>query len=304
MPRIAELIGDNPSWTEVDLTWALVEEMAVAGARILEPVFVAQGGRKGRLSIQTNPQNYRSTERMLEQGLRFAELAPNMQVKFPATRAGLEAIERATAAGVNINATVSFTVAQAVAVAEAVERGLADRERRGEDVADMSPVCTLMVGRLDDWMRAIADRDGIAVHPDALDWAGIAAFKRALGIYRERGYRTRLLAAAYRHRLHWTELVGGDIVLTMPWAWQERFNRSGIAPVSRIDEPVPQPLLDDLIARIPDFSRAYEPDGLSIDEFDGYGATVRTLRTFVGSYHELLGAVREVMLPDPDKRHP
>src|SRR3954462_14348096 len=92
LPRIAQLARDNPSWTEVDVTWALVEEMAVAGAAILEPVFVAEGGRKGRLSIQTNPQNYRSAEQMLERGLGFARLGPNMQVKFPATRAGLEAI--------------------------------------------------------------------------------------------------------------------------------------------------------------------------------------------------------------------
>ena len=55
LPRIAQLAAENPSWTEVDLTWALVEEMAVGGAAILEPVFVAEGGRKGRLSIQTEP---------------------------------------------------------------------------------------------------------------------------------------------------------------------------------------------------------------------------------------------------------
>jgi transaldolase len=276
--------------------------MAVSGARVLEPVFVAHGGGKGRLSIQTNPQDYRSAERMLEQGLRFSRLAPNMQVKFPATAAGLEAIERATAAGVNINATVSFTVAQAVAVGEAVERGLHEFERRGGDATDMSPVCTIMVGRLDDWVRAVVDRDAIAVHPDALDWAGIAAFKRAVGIYRERGYRTRLLAAAFRHRLHWTELVGGDVVLTIPHAWQVRFNGSGITTEARIDEPVPGALLADLRARVPDFVRAYEPDGLSIPEFDAYGATVRTLRAFIGSYHELVAAVRDVLLPDPDKR--
>ncbi len=302
LPRVAQLATENPTWTEVDVTWALVEEMAIAGARILEPVFVAENGRKGRLSIQTNPQNYRTVDAMLEQGVRFARLAPNIQVKFPATRAGLEAIERATAAGVNINATVSFTVAQSIAVGEAVERGLDELARRGGDVSSMSPVCTLMVGRLDDWMRVIADRDAVAIHPDALDWAGIAAFKRAVGIYREHGFRTRMLAAAYRHRLHWTELVGGDVVLTMPYAWQVRFNGSGIAPESRIDQPVPADLLADLAARIPDFRRAYEPDGLSIDEFDGYGATVRTLRSFISSYHELLGAVRDVMLPDPDKR--
>jgi transaldolase len=302
VPRIGQLADAEPSWTEIDLTWALVEEMAVGGAAVLAPVFRAEGGRKGRLSLQTDPANHRNVDRMVEQGVRFASLAPNIQVKFPATSAGLQAIERATTAGVNINATVSFTVAQALAVAEAVERGLDARAAAGADVSDMSPVCTMMVGRLDDWMRVLVDRDDIAIHPDALDWAGIAAFKRAVALYRERGYRTRLLAAAYRHRLHWTELVGGDVILTMPHAWQVRFNASGIVPVSRIDEPVDPALIRELSTRIPDFSRAYEPDGLSVAEFDTYGATVRTLRGFIRSWHDLVGAVRDVMLPDPDLR--
>jgi transaldolase len=300
-PRIHEIAAADPSSTETDLTWAVVEEMAVRGAAVLEPVFVREGGRKGRLSLQTNPANYPNAERILEQGLRFAGLAPNMQVKFPATRAGISALEAATAAGVSINATVCFTVPQAIAVAEAVERGLDALAARGGDPSSVTPVCTLMIGRLDDWMRVLTERDDVAVHPDALDWAGIAAFKRAYAIYRERGYRARLLAAAYRHRLHWTELVGGDVVLTLTHAWQVRFNRSGIRPVPRIDEPVDPAVVKELLERFPDFGRAYEPDGLAIEEFDGYGATVRTLRGFIKSYHDLVGAIRDVVLPDPDK---
>jgi transaldolase len=84
----------------------VIEEMAVRGAGTLEPVFRREAGRKGRLSLQTDPANYPNAQRMLAQGLRFANLAPNIQVKFPATRAGVEAIEHATAAGVNVNATV------------------------------------------------------------------------------------------------------------------------------------------------------------------------------------------------------
>ena len=110
------------------------------GAEILLPVFEREGGRKGRLSIQTNPKYYRDAARITEQALHFATLAPNMQVKVPATHAGIQAAEDATAAGVTINATVSFTVPQAIAVAEAVERGLARREADGEDVSPMTPV--------------------------------------------------------------------------------------------------------------------------------------------------------------------
>lgn len=301
-PRILELAAANPAWTETDLTWAVIEEMAVRGAGVLAPVFAREHGRKGRLSIQTNPANYRNTERMLEQGVHFATLAPNIQVKFPATQAGIRALEQATAASVAINATVCFTVPQAIAVGEAVERGLDALARSGGDPTSITPVCTIMIGRLDDWMRVLVERDQIAVHPDALNWAGIATFKRAFSIFRERGYRARLLAAAYRHRLHWTELVGGDVILTIPHAWQVRFNASGIDPDTRIDEPVDPATVRELLDRIPDFERAYEPGGLAIGEFDGFGPTVRTLRGFVKSYHDLVGAIRDVVLPDPDVR--
>ena len=301
-PRVHELAAANPTWSEVELTWAIVEEMATRGAAILQPVFERAGGRHGRLSVQTNPANHRDPPRMVEQAVRFAALAPNIQVKFPVTASGLVAIEEATFRGVNINGTVSFTVPQAIAIAEAVERGLDRRAAAGLDVASMTPIATIMIGRLDDWMKVLVERDDLAVHPDAPNWAGIAAFKRTYGIFRERGYRSRLLAAAYRHRLHWTELVGGDVSMTLPYPWQVRFNASGIAPQPRMDEPVDPALIADLYDRIPDFRRAYEPDGMTPDEFESYGASARTLRAFVKSYHDLMGAIRDLVLPDPDVR--
>ncbi|MHB8959940.1 MAG: transaldolase family protein [Candidatus Limnocylindrales bacterium] len=300
VPRVRDIATRHPHWSEVEITWALIEEMGQRGAAILAPVFEAHGGRKGRLSLQTNPANYRTPERMAEQAVHFSTLAPNIQVKFPCTAEGLEAAEEATARGVVANVTVVFTVAQCIAAAEAVERGLRRAEAAGIDMSHASPVCSLMIGRLDDWMKVLVDREGIALDPAAANWAGIAAFKRAYAIFQERGYRTRLLAAAYRHRLHWTELVGADVVLTMPHAWQVRFNNSGIEPVSRIEVPVDQALIDDLLARIPDFRRAYEPDGLAPAEFVTFGAAARTLRSFVASYHDLVGVVRDIVLPNPD----
>ena len=263
--------------------------MAVKGAAILVPIFEQSGGRRGRLSIQTNPTLYRDAEGMLEQGRRFAGLAPNMQVKFPATAAGLVAIEEATTLGISINATVSFTLPQALAVGAAVERGLDRRTAAGLDTDSMSPVCTVMIGRLDDWVKAVCERDMITLDPAAPNWAGIAVFKKTAALYRERGYRTRLLAAAYRHHLHWSELIGGDVTLTIPYAWQRRFNASSVEVRARFDDPVPAAYLDELVARVPDFVRAFEPDGLAVDEFDTYGATVRTLRGFIASYWELVG---------------
>lgn len=302
VPRVRELAAANPTWTEVELTWTIIEEMAVRGAGLLSPIYVRESGRKGWLSVQINPANYRDPARMVEQAVRFAGLAPNLQVKFPVTAAGLIALEEATARGVNINATVSFTVPQALAAAEAVERGLDRFAASGGDPRKLAPIVTLMIGRLDDWMKVLVDRDGLSVNPAALDWAGIAAFKRTYGFFKERGYRSRMLAAAYRHHLHWTELVGGAVSLTIPYAWQVRFNNSGIDPVSRIDEPVDPAILAELSDKLPDFRRAFEPDGLQPAEFETYGATVRTLRAFIKAYHDLQAAVRDIFLPNPDVR--
>jgi len=300
VPRVRALTLEHPGWSEVEITWALIEEMGIEGARILAPVFEREDGRKGRMSLQTNPADYRNADRMVEQGARFSALAPNIQVKFPTTAAGLTALEEATARGVVVNATVAFSVAQAIAVAEAVERGLRRHEAAGGDISRSSPVCSLMIGRLDDWVKLVVERDDIALDPTAANWAGLAVFKRAYGIFEERGYRTRLLAAAYRHPLHWTELVGGDVVLTMTHSWQVRFNRSGTEPIARIHVPVAADIVNELLGRIPDFVRAYEPDGLTVDEFDSFGPTVRTLRIFISGYHDLQAAVRDIVLPNPD----
>ncbi len=299
--RIQDLAAANPAWSEVELAWAITEEMAVRGAATLLPVYERENARKGWQSVQTNPANYRDPARMLEQGARFAGLAPNIQVKFPVTRAGVVAIEEATSLGINVNATVSFTLDQAIASAEAVERGLGRLASSGGDPTRLAPVSVIMMGRLDDWLKVVVERDGLSVDPGALNWAGIAVTKRAHAIFRERGYRSRPLAAAFRHHLHWTELVGGELSMTIPHAWQVRFNDSGIDPVSRIDVPVDPAVLAEL-RKIPDFRRAYEPGGLAPEEFDTFGSTVRTLRGFIIASHDLAGIIRDVMLPDPDRR--
>lgn len=298
--RARSIADASPTFTERDIAWAVVEEMSIRGAKLLEPIFVREGGRKGRLSVQTDPTLFRSTGAMVEQGSGFDRLAPNVIVKFPATAAGIAAMEEASYRGVSVNATVSFSVAQAVAAAEAVERGIRRRDSEGKPTDSMGPVITLMMGRVEDWLRVQVERDGIVVDPAALPWSGVAVFKRAYAMFRERGFRARLLGAAIRHHYHWSELIGGDVVLTLPSAWQKRFNASSIEVRPRMDDPVDPAIVDELAARFPDFVRAYAPDGLGIDEFDAFPPTVRTLRAFVASYHDLLHAVSEALLPNPD----
>ncbi len=296
-PRIAELAAEHPSASESEIGWKVVEELSVQAARLLEPAFRGSGGRNGRLSVQTDPRLHRDADALVAQAVRFSGLAENIIVKIPATSVGLRAIEEATYRGVSINVTVSFTVAQAVEAAEAIERGLRRRESEGLPMWEFGSVVTIMGGRLDDWLKAWAAAQRILIDPGLFEWAGVAALKKAHAILRERGLRSRVLSAAFRNHLQWYELQGGDLVVSPPFDWQARIDENAIVAEDRIDVPVDPAIISTLLEKVPEFRRAYEVDGLRVEEFDRFGATVRTLRQFLEADEQLDAVVRDVLLP-------
>ena len=84
--------------------------------------------------------------------------------------------------------------------------------------------------------------------------------------------------------------------MSIPYEWQLLYNGSDIEVKERMHNPVDSGIVSELYRKFKDFRRAYDGDGMTIDEFDSYGATVRTLRTFIASYAELLALVRDFML--------
>lgn len=298
IPRIRRLGDEMPDAGESEIGWRVVRELTIEGARLLEPIFEEHRGVNGRMSVQTDPRLARSVDALVAQAEEFSALAPNIVVKIPATSVGVRAIEEATYRGVSVNVTVSFSVAQALATGEAIERGLTRRDAEGKDTSRMGPVVTIMGGRLDDWLKIVAERDHLFLDPGHLEWAGIATIKRAYREFQDRGLRARILNAAFRNVLQWSELLGGDLVISPPFAWQRRINDSGYRVVAKIDEPVAPHIMETLL-RIPDFERAYEPDGMTPEEFDSFGATRRTLRGFLDADNDLDLLVRDVILPTP-----
>ena len=298
LPRIAELAKEMPNATESEIGWQVVRELSLEAAKLLEPIFEAENGRNGRLSMQTDPRLARSAKALADQAEEFHNLAKNIIVKIPATSVGVEAIEEATYRGVSVNVTVSFSVAQAVTTGEAIERGLKRREAEGKDTSQMGPVVTLMVGRLDDWIKEVAERDEMFLDPGHLEWCGIAAFKRAYQEFQKRGLRARMLSAAFRNVMHWSEFVGGNVVVSPPFKWAKLINDSDYKMEERMDIPVREDIMKTLLS-IPEFVRAYEPDGMTPEEFDTFGATVKTLRGFLQADADLDALVRDVIMPAP-----
>jgi transaldolase len=297
-PRLKELATRNPTASESEIGWLAVEALSVEAAKLLEPAFEASSGRNGRLSIQTDPRLHRDAAALVEQAVRFSKLAKNIIVKIPATKIGIVAIEEATYRGVSVNVTLSFTLAQALESAKAIERGLDRRTLEGLETKDLGAVVTIMGGRLDDWLKYWAAENRVLVDPGILEWAGVATLKKAYALFQDNGYRSRVLSAAFRNHMQWSELVGGDLVISPPFDWQLRINENNIPVADRVDVPVDQSIIDILYARFPDFRRAYDADGLSIEEFDSFGPSRRTLRQFLDAAAGLEKLVRDVLLPE------
>ncbi len=290
------IIGTHGDRTEDEIAWLLIEEIGRQAAAILEPVYRSTKGQQGFLSMQVSPKFHANTERMVEHGRALAALAPNIAIKVPSTAAGLQAAEELVAGGINVNATVSFTVSQAVAAGEAFERGLDRARKSGADLTRLHPYATLMVGRLDDLLQRVAAKEAITIDPGFLHWAGIAVFKRAHQIFKERGFRSTLLAAAYRHHMHWSQLIGQGVILTIPYPWWKQFQASDIEVEETLERPVNPEIVALLRRKFRDFDLALGEGAIPPESFAFFGASVHTLNQFLGGFQDLLGLVRERML--------
>ena len=292
---IKTIIADHPAYTEDEVAWDVIKALGAKASKLLLPLFEASQGQKGRISFQTNAKFYRSKDKMVEQACDLAAVVPNAQIKAPTSKAGVEAFEELTYRGISINATVSFTCAQAIAVAEAVERGLARREAEGLPTAEMHPVCTIMAGRTDDYLKAWVKQHDVLISAEALDMAGVAVVKNAYRLYQERGYRAKLLVAAFRNQHHWEGFIGGDIVLTITSDWQRKYNGSDVEIKNNIDTPVEPKLMEELM-KLDEFKKAYLEDGLKPEEFEHYGAFLATMNQFLGGYDDLVRLIRSYMM--------
>ncbi len=222
---------------------------------------------------------------MLAMARRFHAWAPNVTVKLPATAAGLDVLEQCVAEGITVTATVSFTVPQVIAVAERHRLGIAQARAKG--VAPGGCFAVLMVGRLDDYLREIAHDAKAAATEADIKLAGIAVSKRAAEIFRQRRYEAGLIIAAFRGLYHMTELVGGNLIMSIAKSFQQPLLSPELPRESRLDRPVAADAIARL-SKLPEFLRLHEPDGMRPGEFMSYGLTQRTLAFFVEAGWKLM----------------
>ena len=129
-PRILEMIHENPTWSEVEITWKIFEEIGVKGSKPCCRFLNKLKGKRVGYRFKPILQIIEIRMQLTKQAVHFDSLAPNIQVKIPVTKAGIQAIEDTTYNGVNINATVCFTVPQALAWLKRSKRFTKEKSRR------------------------------------------------------------------------------------------------------------------------------------------------------------------------------
>jgi transaldolase len=254
-------------------------------ARQLLPQYEKTGGQTGFVCAQVNPSKAGDREPMLAMARRFSRWAPNIAVKLPATAAGLDVLEDCAAEGITCTLTISYTVPQTIATAERYRRGVQRAKAKG--IRPGKCFAVIMIGRLDDYLREVAHDCCAGVGETDIRQAGLAVTKRAYSIYKQRGYEATLIIAALRGTHHMTELAGAEVIMSIFPTIQEMLLSPDLPQQERIDVGIPADVIKRL-SQIPDFVRAYEPDGMKPTEFVTYGVTQRTLSQFIESGWKLM----------------
>lgn len=260
-----------------DKAEALMRIAVTKAAEKFRSEYEVSKGASGYVCGQVNPLRAGDRQFMYAMAKRVHAWAPNIAVKLPATSAGIDVLEDCIAEGITVAATVSFTVPQMIANAERHLRGAQRAKEKGIQPGKCFSV--LMIGRLDDFLREVALDNKAAVSESDICQAGLAVAKRMSEITCQRHYEAVLLIAALRGPYHLTDLAGGDLLMSIAPSFQDIFVKKDFPREERIQKPVPADVIERL-KQMPEFVRAYEPEGMKPSEFVAFGATQRTLSQF------------------------
>lgn len=259
-------------------------------ARIAEeflPLYQRSGGREGFVSLQGAPDRDTDADVILEEARTARSIAPNVTPKIPATGPGFEAMEAIVGEGSGVIVTEVFSVAQLI---ETCERWLRVAGRAGQRPPFfISPI----TGIFGDHLKKIAAREGREVPNASMELMGVILSRRCHQVVRDRGYPPTLLFGGARTPLDFTGLVGDGQAATINWGTAAELLAADPPVEETICEPVDPDVLRTLVHAFPDVRRALDPDGLAVEEFEGFGPVQHFRDAFIAGWDGVLGMIRE-----------
>jgi transaldolase len=274
-----------------DTYWDVVIDDIVAATDVLRPVFDAQHGGDGFVSLEVAPTVAHDTQATIEMARSLHDRVdrPNLMIKIPATLEGIPAIEESIAAGIKVNVTLIFSLDRHDKVIEAYLKGLERFVEGGGDPSTIASVASFFVSRVDTETDRRLPEDS-----PLRGKAAVANAKLAYELFRQRfsGPRWEALAAkgarlqrplwaststknpAYPSTLYVDELIGPDTVNTLAPASIEALQHGeGTQRADTVTQDVAaaHQVMDDLAAAGIDFTDV--TDTLEREGVDSFAAS-------------------------------
>lgn len=266
----------------------LLQQELVSGiAKKFLPLFESSGGKEGYVSIQGDPfdESYDTIMRLARMN---RACGPNIMIKIPVTEHGLSAIHQCILEGMPVNATEVMSLSQALDVCDAYDD--ATRGMKKPPIVFLSHIA----GIFDEYLSGSDCTKTPEASRDVLFQAGKAVAKKIREYMNERKTNVGFINGGARGLHHFTEWVGADIAVTINWkGTAEELLNIDPPVVSRFDCPIPASVIDALCT-IPEFRKAYYPEGLAPSEYESFGPVVLFCSSFRTAWQNALSRIREI----------
>jgi len=250
---------------------------------IFMDVWKSTGGEHGYVSIQGDPVHEEDPDVIINEGRKNREMNPNIMIKIPATHAGFLAMEVLLSENTPVNATEVMGISQALDVCKMY--------RRVSYKTGNAPKIyySLITGIYDEYLHKSVEKQGIKINPDILFLAGLIIAKKVYSITKSLYPEVGFIGGGVRGLHHFTEMVGGDVCITMNWPGQaEELLRQNLPVVPRFFNPAPESYIDELLTKVPEFRQAYMIDGLKVEDYEHFGPVEYFRNMFVSAWNNAL----------------
>ena len=293
-----------------DLFFNLAIEDIQQAADQLMPVYESSEGVDGYVSLEVSPDLAYDTVNTINEAQRLAKRVnrPNLMIKVPSTKEGLPAIEALTAAGINVNATLLFSIERYEQVARAYLRGLRQRLEEGQPINRIASVASFFVSRVDTLVDKLlqessqsGDDAAQALVRSLTGKIAIANAKAAYKIYQHlysQEFADLEAAGARPQRLLWAstgvkdpdysdvlyidQLIGDHTVNTVPPATYKAFLDHG-SPASTLEQG-----LDEASSQLEQLSKLGIDLNAATQQLEDEG-----VKAFQDAFNTLLSAIDE-----------
>jgi transaldolase len=278
----------SPARSDSETAGAVQRALVKGISDLFMPLYEASGGERGFVTIQSDPLEEENPDFIIREGRAARRIAPNIMVKIPVTPAGISAMKTLIKENCPVMATEVMALSQALRICEVY--------REVSEESGCRPVfyVTHITGILDDYFQGVVRQRGLKIAPEILSQAGISIAKKQYALLTERNCPGRMIGGGARKLADFTELVGGDLTITINWkGTADELIRTHPPVVSRIGEQTEPAVTELLRKELPGYAEAWDEEGLKPEEFFEYGGVELFRNSFIKSWRELLAAAGE-----------